>query len=735
MGEELGFIVADLDRGALNAESLTTAIEDWETYGRSYLAQNAIRADTVFPPQPAPAAYDPADDVAVARSWINADLRRAEKSGDRHRAAVLRDFDAQLNSTAEQYKLRAAEHRGHGREETPELDREVFLRELGEHAANFSGKVHPGTAMQLPYDILPMLTSSHPGLWERHEQVFGASMDWASKVRHPILDTTVYQPRAGAAPQVRDHAVAVQAWAMAAAERAGTDGKVERRDALNDFADDVSSLLDEYETRAAAQPSQVESDDLAALDLATFRTALDHVADLGNEILPDDDQIVLPDQLRAHTDMSAEHEAHLSTRQDELFKGLRIADQADEVNRTSALIDHFDDVDSWISLAPPDLGHQAILNGLSQQADQAVAAGDLPRAAQYREMIYRIHDEFAADEWRAVAQALHADDRQVAIAESRAQVEARLAAQLNRRGLQLPTETDGHNDESDRFDDRVVENTVRHAYAMIVTERADERATDWEAPSDDAPVPIAQLHARITAHTATSGQPPYAPERIDAALQRLTATTTGARAELLDHDHRGEQSATVRITDDATVEDVEEDSDTDGVRLAEPAADVGAGERSSTKQVADENIREQRTETAARQLGEQATATEDVHAAAVPSDAYEADNTKNLYRAKPCDKPGEQRHSARQRAEAAGRTDTHGQEVKAAIETSACSVAISRAQRSVDQVHERIEADQDQRRERDDELARWHADDRAADAGKDHAIDDTGPGLSDDLRY
>ncbi|GAA1531130.1 hypothetical protein [Kribbella lupini] len=95
----------------------------------------------------------------------------------------------------------------------------------------------------------------------------------------------------------------------------------------------------------------------------------------------------------------------------------------------------------------------------------------------------------------------------------------------------------------------------------------------------------------------------------------------------------------------------------------------------------------------------------------------------------------EEKIAAREGVElvAAGdRGDEPSESVKAATETSACSVAISRAQRSVEQVHERIEVDQQMRDERDDELVRWHAEDRATEAVDEQAIEDTGPALGDD---
>lgn len=71
--------------------------------------------------------------------------------------------------------------------------------------------------------------------------------------------------------------------------------------------------------------------------------------------------------------------------------------------------------------------------------------------------------------------------------------------------------------------------------------------------------------------------------------------------------------------------------------------------------------------------------------------------------------------------------EVRAEDVKAASETSACTVAISRAQRSVEQVRERIEDGQRALDERDDEVARWHADDCATGAGDEQAIEDHGP--------
>jgi hypothetical protein len=881
MGEELGFIVADLDRGRLNDEALAAAVEQWESYGRAYLAQNAISADSVFP-QSAAAAYDPASDVAIARTLIRGDLREAEAKGDQHRAAVLRDFDAQLDKMVELYTLQAADHRSQDREETPDLDREVFRREMGEHAAYFSGKVHPGREIRLPYDVLPALSAYHPGLWERYEQVFSVTMDWASKVRHPILDSTHYGPPVGAVMAVRDHAAAVHAWALAEAKQAGADGRTARQEALYDFADDVAMVLSQYEHRAAARPSQVEADDLTGLDLATFTEAVDHVAGLGNEILTEADQLVLPDQLRAD---AVDRDAQLTQRRDELFPHLSADDNS--ADSADALIDYLDDVDSWLALAPPDLGHKAVLDGLSQQADRAVSAGDLTEAARYRDMMNRIQDTFVGEEWAAVEKALGADDRRASISQSRAEIQTQLAAQLDRHGLDLPGETSDATDVQDRYDDRVIEHAVRHAYDMIVGERRAERAFDLEAPSDDAPVPVAQLHDRIASHATASGAPGYSTEQIDAALRRLTARQSGARAELLDHDHRGEQRATVRIIDatdtdsDAAEEvahDVDElsaaDADDAGDELGRSGQAAGA-ETAGTSNLSQEDLAKWRdrltasvmeeaarseerlwsssmfinvasppvtAHTSARETGtdrgaearifqprvdfdswldqtqqhqveqgddvsdaarreldadleaaeyndpqrrDEALAREADDLAATADSSGDAERAGRLRilasetRHVPYDWDGEsaitsepwqveaseaaevevsaaREAAARESADKveqddeasveqsapAGeeldqgdvddRGDDAAEKVTAATETSACSVAISRAQRSVKQVHERVETDQQARDERDDELARWHAEDRAAEAADEQAIEDTGPALGDD---
>ncbi|GAA1531137.1 hypothetical protein [Kribbella lupini] len=568
MGEELGFVVADLDRGRLNDEALTTAIEQWENYGRAYLAQNAISADTVFP-QRQGTNYDPAGDVALARDAIRTDLRQAEGRGDQHRATVLRDFDAQLDKMVELYTLQAADQRAAGRDETPKLDREAFRRELSEHAALFSGKVHPGPEIALPNALFPALSSNHPGLWERHQQLFSATLDWSSNVRHPILNSTQYEPPAAASSAVRDHAAAVHAWALAEAKQARNAGQKARADGLQDFADDVVMVLSQYEDRATTNPGQ-DGEDLDQLDRHAFGDALDHVAGLGNESLTDDDAIVLPEQLRTGAyelgdDEDPEDvEARLILRRHQLFPGL--GQPVESVEVADVLLDHLDNVEDWIRLRPPNLGHRPLIVGLSQQADQAVAAGDFELAARYRELAEQIDDQAQFDEYEAVEGALRAPDRRAHLAEQQTLTEARLQEQVSRHGLVLP---DSNADQTgaeplERDSDQMLENAVQHAYDMIVSDRAAERQFDLGTPSDHDPVDLGQLKHRLALHSRLSDATPYASEQIDQALQRLTTHQIGPRAELLDYNEHGERRPSVRITGDAQY----------GV-----AVDAGAGEQ------------------------------------------------------------------------------------------------------------------------------------------------------------
>ncbi|WP_460652335.1 hypothetical protein [Kribbella endophytica] len=582
--------MADLDRGKLNDEALTTAIEQWENYGRAYLAQNAISADTVFP-QPQGAIYDPAGDVALARDAIRTDLRQAEADGNQHRATVLRDFDAQLDKMVELYTLQAADQRAAGRDEIPELDREVFRRELGEHAAYFTGKVHPGAEIALPNDLFPELSSYHPGLWERHQQVFSATMGWSSEVRHPILDSTQYQPPTSASSAVRDHAAAVHAWALAEAKQARNAGQTARQDGLHDFADDVVMLLSQYEARATSSPGQ-GGEDFDRLDRHAFGDALEHVAGLGNEILTDEDAIVLPEQLRtgayklADDEYPEEVEPRLALRSRQLFPGLEQPVDAGEGE--DALLDHLDNAEDWIRLRPPNLGHRPVIIGLSQQADRAVAAGDFELAARYRDLADQVAENAQFDEYAAIEGALRADDRRAHIAEQQTQTTARLQEQIARHSLVLPDSATDHDDDdgvAERDSEQGIDNAVRHAYDMILIERAAERQFDLGTPSDHDPVELDQLKLRLSLNSRMSGVTPHTPEQIDAALQRLTASQVGPRTELLDNNHHGERRSSVRITnDDQTDALVDESADAaaeadDSDWPADPASYLTARQR------------------------------------------------------------------------------------------------------------------------------------------------------------
>jgi hypothetical protein len=113
----------------------------------------------------------------------------------------------------------------------------------------------------------------------------------------------------------------------------------------------------------------------------------------------------------------------------------------------------------------------------------------------------------------------------------------------------------------------------------------------------------------------------------------------------------------------------------------------------------------------------------------------EADQPRPEERARPiwgeAEQEQNQEHNDAHAGDVREQSDTLG-DVRAAVETSACTVAATRAQLAVQRVQQRVEADQRQAAsDRDDELARWHADDRAAEHDNDKAIEHSEASLGD----
>ncbi|ADB31270.1 hypothetical protein Kfla_2191 [Kribbella flavida DSM 17836] len=681
MGEELGYIAHDLDTGRVTEADLPARFAEWDAIGRAHLSHDQAAADVVFgPTEPASdvstAGYHPAADVTRVRGYLNGEQWAAVENGQDHRYAVIDEFHAQLDALVETYTLQADFYRSEGQDAPAGVDREAFLREAEEHARYFNARLYPGPGFTLPDEVAPSGAVDPDVLLPRYEQLFATLPGWSAKQRHPILDTTAYQPPAPVRWEVRDHAAAIHAWVLAVANDARTTGNHERAQVLAEYADHVAALLDQYENSAEMSPTDFEAGRLASLDQAAFGAALDEATAIHNARFDRAaDRFTVPADLHPSGSGDRAYDVDVSADVDqryrELFPALYASTRADEAVtspvRASARVDN---ADEWMALDPPDLGQQAVVQALSHQADQAVVNGDSTAAAQYRDAAHRLAEQAQADQWNAVVGALAADDRHQYITEQRNLVQARIEKELTTQGLTLP-----------RSDDACADD--------LVTEHA-----------------------------------------INSAVHRLSNNTTGARAELLDHDHRdeprGSDSRTSETYADTHEADIPSDAESEARWLAagwEAAPDVmdrDASQAGGTEQneaevttAADQNVEQDDLELVVfedevylRAMQERAAA----EAAESSGDACRDDTTANDEAERQAEHPRDDLN-AHQADDAAPAS----LEPRPVTETSSCTVAVTRAQLAVQRVHERIEEDQRQAAsDREAELAQWNADDTRA---------------------
>jgi hypothetical protein len=532
----------------------------------------------------------------------------------------------------------------------------------------------------------------------------------------------------------------------------------------------------------------------------------------------------------------ADYQARLAEDQAHADESVHIAADTDTDAGVAAGAgyDRFATAYDWIDAGAPDLGHGDFIRRLATQADALVAVGDLDMAYQLRTAGDRLGEQARDDEWSAVVDAIHADDRAAFIEQQRGAVQARVERFLARRGLQLPPDEAAEEPAGVEHDsdyeagrqmqrERGAERAVQYAYEMrmALAEDNSDTTSTW--------LDLDSLHHELDDQARQAGHSAYSRDEIEAAMQRLvrdgaddgsrfhlvTDDTTG-RSELMFDDPADllaeeddvaaasevppvtaalDQPAPVAAGPDlghdrvaehlremaAAAQASGEAGEADRLRLfAETvqrqaasdeyiAAQLAAGSDQPEAQIEDareefrrwmnSTSRDHGIDVPADLTGPDNTHTDDdtidqddsimgdKHVSGVQDDApardditaaktatqVEADQPSPDEQARPARGEAEeeqnQEHNDAHAGDAREQPDGLG-DVRAAVETSACTAAVTRAQLAARRVQERVEADQRQAAsDRDDELARWHADDQAAEHDNDKAIVHAEPSL------
>ncbi|GAB3812714.1 hypothetical protein [Kribbella italica] len=244
----------------------------------------------------------------------------------------------------------------------------------------------------------------------------------------------------------------------------------------------------------------------------------------------------------------ADYQARLVEAQAHADESVQIATDTDTDTDTAQAVgyDRFATAYDWIDAGAPDLGHGDFIRRLAAQADALVAVGDLDMAYQLRTAADRLGEQARDDEWSAVVDAIHADDRAAFIEQQRGAVQARVERFLARRGLQLPpdeaaeepagVEHDSYYEAGRRMQrERGAERAVQHAYEMrmALAEENSETTSTW--------LGLDSLYNELEGQARQSGLTPYSRDEIEAAMRRLArdGADDGSRFHLVTDDTTG----------------------------------------------------------------------------------------------------------------------------------------------------------------------------------------------------
>jgi len=268
--------------------------------------------------------------------------------------------------------------------------------------------------------------------------------------------------------------------------------------------------------------------------------------------------------------------------------------------------------------------------------------------------------------------------------------------------------------------ERVVENAVRHAYDMqiaLAAENGDDSKT-W--------IDLAAIRTELGAQARLAGRDPDSREDVDAALQRMTHDQDSGPVHVIPQDREdllgaAERDAAVRFGGAdrhmMMIEDhADQQIDGDG---SDTAGDENVERR--TLPTADEDTKDDHVSSA---VGDKVQRRHDERAESAVEDAWQRTDTADD------DAPEDDR--AGTLAADSPRQHEARDDLRAQIESSACTAAIQRAEVTVDRVRDQAGTPVDGA-DRDAELARWHADDTAARVEDEQAIKDTAADLGSPL--
>ncbi|HET6295342.1 MAG TPA: hypothetical protein VFG33_18295, partial [Kribbella sp.] len=268
--------------------------------------------------------------------------------------------------------------------------------------------------------------------------------------------------------------------------------------------------------------------------------------------------------------------------------------------------------------------------------------------------------------------------------------------------------------------ERVVENAARHAYDVqiaLAAEDGDDGKT-W--------IDLAAIRSELGSQARQAGREPDSREEVDAALQRMTHDQDSGTVHVIPQDRedllgKAERDAAIRfggadrhmmMIEDTADQQIDTDpADTTGDETVErrmlPTDDDDTEDDYVSSALGDERHQrhDARTDVPVEDAWQRTDRADD--------DAAEDDRAGTLGAGGP-------------------RQQEDRDDLRAQIETSACTAAIRRAEVIVDRVRDQADtaAGDDAR---DEALTRWHADDTAARVEDEQAIKDTAADLGSPL--
>lgn len=407
-----------------------------------------------------------------------------------------------------------------------------------------------------------------------------------------------------------------------------------------------------------------------------------------------------------------------------------------------------DEVWAWIERGGVDLGHAELSIRIEARANAADRASDPDTAHALRRLAEKLDNSMQDEGFAAIQSAvgLPADERPTYLdrrqQELRERTQLQVACLVDDLDLTTPEPVAAFArqvaEEAAQWEHQhEVELDVLVAYENKLQLMADDDASDHD--EETRWLYLTELRAALDQQARQAGQEPHSREDVDAALRRLTHDTRYTahvipedHAHLLtDADHHAAvtfgaaERHMIRIdypepaavaTEPWFAEDHDSADTHQVVEAKQPVDETGLG--SAEDEDADEDSDDLADEdTAEHQIADTAPATDDLaEASKTHEDQAEQANqpvandddasvTADSSASDPCE----------DKETLACDDERVAADPVAVSETTACAIAVTRAQCAIDRAHQQLDtAEQEAAAERDDELTRWHADDTAA---------------------